>query len=84
MGFLSWILGFGVTIAAAMILYRLAFDGTVWLIERAVGGKLGAMEKIFLVFILLFIFIAVATKVGRHARDWINDGKKISRARPSR
>jgi hypothetical protein len=82
-GLLASILGFGVTIAAAMILYRLAFSGVVWAIETAMGGKIGALEKLFLVFVLLFVFISVATRVGRNTRDWINDGRRVVRARPA-
>lgn len=76
--FLASILGFGVTIVAAILIYAFAFDGTVWLIEQIAGPR-GPTEKLVIVFALIFVFISIATRVGRHARDWIEAGRKVQR-----
>jgi len=84
MGLLSSLLGFGVTIAAALLIYRLAYAGVLALVEAGMGGStVGALEKWFIAFLLLFIFLAVGARIGRFARDWIDAGKKVV-ARPAR
>jgi uncharacterized membrane protein len=79
-GLLSSLLGFGVTIVAALLIYRLAYSAVLGLVEAALGGAtVGALEKWFIAFLLLFIFLAVGARIGRFARDWIDAGKRVVR-----
>lgn len=86
MALLASLLGFGVTIVAAILIYAVAFQATVAAIEWGLGlnqGTLSPTMKWIVVFILIFIFISLATRVGRFARDWIEAGRKVER-RPAR
>ena len=82
MGFLASILGFGVTIVAGIIIYTFAFSGAVFLVELFTGPT-DATTRYIIAFVLIFVFVAIATRVGRFARDWIEAGRRVVR-RPAR
>ena len=80
-GAVAWIasiLGFGVSVAAAVVIYAYAFDGAVWVIEQFTGPTDATMKWV-IAFILIFVFVSIATKVGRFARDWIEAGPRGGR-----
>jgi hypothetical protein len=78
MGWIASILGFGVSVAAAIVIYVYAFDSTVWMIEKFTGPT-DATTKWIIAFILIFVFVSIGTKVGRFARDWIEAGPRGGR-----
>ena len=84
-GWLATILGFGVTIAALALIYRLAYEATINLVGAAIGGAtLDNMQRLIVSILLLMVFIGVAQRAGRWVRDWINAGRKVvRRSRPS-
>ncbi len=80
-GAVAWIasiLGFGVSVAAAVVIYSYAFDSTVWMIEQFTGPT-DATTKWIIAFIMIFIFVSIATRFGRFARDWIEAGPRGGR-----
>lgn len=83
MAFLASILGFGVTIVAGVLLYAFAFDGAVWLVGQ-ITGPVGATTRYIIAFAMIFVFVAIAARFGRFARDWIEQGRAVQRRRPVR
>jgi cytochrome b subunit of formate dehydrogenase len=81
-GWIASLLGFGVSIVAGILIYAFAFDGAVWLVEQ-VTGPTDAMTRYIIAFAMIFIFVAIAARVGRFARDWIEAGRAYDR-RPAR
>jgi hypothetical protein len=77
--FLAALLGFGVSIVAGILLYAYAFDGAVWLVEQ-LTGQTSATTRLIVAFVLIFVFVAAAARVGRFARDWIEAGPRGRRA----
>ena len=80
MAFLAALLGFGLAIAASILIYAYAFDGLVWVIDQVIGQDVGPNGRYILMFVLIFVFIAIGVRVGRFARDWIEAGARKSRA----
>ncbi len=78
--FLAALLGFGLAIAASILIYAYAFDGLVWVIDQVIGQDVGPNGRYILMFVLIFVFIAIGVRVGRFARDWIEAGARKSRA----
>ena len=78
MGFIAAILGFGASIVAGILIYAYAFDGAVWLVEQFTGPT-NASTKLIVGFALIFVFVAIAARVGRFARDWIEAGRQVPR-----
>ena len=82
MAFIASLLGFGVTIMALILSYAYAFQGIVWLVGQVTGAT-DTMTRMIIAFVLIFVFVALASKVGRFARDWIEAGRTVQR-RPAR
>lgn len=77
MGWLATILGFGVTIAAIMLIYRIAYEGALEIVRSVLGGpSVSQMIQIVISTLLIIVFIALGQWAGRMARDWINAGRR--------
>lgn len=84
-GWLATILGFAVTIAAILLVYRIAYEAAVDLARSLLGGPaVSQMVQIVITTLLIIVFIALGQWAGRMARDWINAGRRgAPRARRS-
>ncbi len=79
-GWLATILGFAVTIAAILLLYRIAYEGVVQVVKDTLGGpQLDQMIQLVISMLLLVVSIALGQWFGRKARDWINAGRRAPR-----
>lgn len=77
-GWLATILGFAVTIAAILLLYRIAYEAAVDLVRGAFGGTINQTISLVISMLLLVVFIALGQWMGRLARDWINHGRRAA------
>ncbi len=74
-GWLATLLGFGVTIVAILLIYRVAYEKTVDIVSGALGSGMSQMVQVVISMLLLIVFIAIGQWAGRMARDWINAGR---------
>ncbi len=79
MAFVAAFLGFGLAVAASILIYAYAFDSVVWLVDQVIGQDIGPNGRYFVMFALLFLFISIGVRVGRFARDWIEAGARKTR-----
>lgn len=75
-GWLATILGFGVTIVAILLLYRIAYEASVDMVRGAFGGTITQTISLVITTVLLIVFIALGQWAGRMTRDWINHGRR--------